>query len=66
MSWASGEIHHNHTTPKSQISKHGHLNKAKSNQKQAKHQGGAGQARRSKPSTKLVQGKPPGEEQDKF
>jgi hypothetical protein len=37
-----------------------------SNQKQAKHQGGAGQARRSRPSTKEVQGKPPGEEQDKF
>jgi hypothetical protein len=29
-------------------------------------QGGAGQARRSRPSTKELQGKPPREEQDKF
>jgi hypothetical protein len=80
MIWASGEIITTTPHPETKLSKHGYLNKIKpkpeasqaprrcraSKEEQAKHQGGAGQARRSRPSTKEVQGKPPGEEQDKF
>jgi hypothetical protein len=46
MSWASGGIITTKPKPATKASKHGHLNKIKCSKKQAKHQGGAGKARR--------------------